>query len=131
MKKTKKQNKILPEVHILGDLQDVKNLISGVNKKKTIVIFQDGDQGSFYLEIEGKFQPILQKDLKHLAKQYRLIYFLFFPSKKNAVQVVEDVVPEVTETEVAAIPEEKKEKKEKVSAKVKKMEKEKKEKSKK
>jgi hypothetical protein len=110
MKKAKKQEKTLPEVHILGDLQDVKNLISGVNKKKTIVIFQDGEHGSFYLEIEGKFQPVLQKDLKHLAKKYRLIYFSFFPGRKNMVKVVEDVVPEVTEIEAVPIPAEKKEK---------------------
>ncbi len=83
MKKTKKQKKSLPEVHILGDLQDVKFLIEGLNKKKTIVIFHDGEQNTLYLEIEGKFQPIHTKDIKHLKKEYKLIYFSFFPSQKK------------------------------------------------
>jgi hypothetical protein len=83
MKANKKQKKALPEVHILGDLQDVKKLVSGVNKKKTIVVFKDGDEGSIYLEIEGKFQQIQLKDLKYLEKEYKLIYFSFFPSRKK------------------------------------------------
>ncbi|MCX6306460.1 MAG: hypothetical protein NT040_15970 [Bacteroidetes bacterium] len=99
----KKLIKGLPEVHILGDLKDVKKLISGVNRKKTLVIFQDGDEGSFYLEIEKKFQPILQKDINQLAKEYRLIFFSFFPSRKKA----EPVIVEPAET----VKQEKKEKK--------------------
>ncbi len=98
MKPTKKQKQALPEVHILGDLQDVKNLIKGVNKKKTLVIFRDGDNGSFYLEIEGKFQPVVQEDIALLEKEYKLIFFLFFPSRKKAETLKEEKT-EVQEAE--------------------------------
>ena len=86
----KKLIKGLPEVHILGDLKDVKKLISEVNRKKTLVIFQDGDEGAFYLEIEKKFQPISQKDINQLAKAYRLIFFSFFPSRKKVEPIIEE-----------------------------------------
>jgi hypothetical protein len=98
----------LPEVHILGDLKDVKKLISSVNRKKTLVIFQDGDEGSFHLEIEGKFQPILQSGINQLAKEYRLIFFTFFPSRKKVEPIIEEQ-PELIKPEKK----EKKEKKEK------------------
>ena len=94
----KKLIKGLPEVHILGDLKDVKKLISGVNKKKTLVIFQDGDEGSFYLEIEKKFQPILHKDINQLSKEYRLIFFSFFPSRKK-VEPINEEQPELIKPE--------------------------------
>ena len=110
MKTTKKQKKSLPEVHILGDLQDVKALISGLNKKKTIVVFLDGEQNSLYLEIEGKFQPIHEKDIKQLKKEYKLIYFSFYPSQKKSEPVME-AKPEAQEPDKPVI--DKKEKKEK------------------
>jgi|WetSurMetagenome_2_1015567.scaffolds.fasta_scaffold1159134_1 hypothetical protein len=98
MKKSKKQKQILPEVHVLGDLQDVKNLVSGVNKKKTIVVFQDKEQGSYFLEIEGEIQMILPADITELEKEYRLIFFYFFPSRKrNETLVEEKTVPEEPE----------------------------------
>lgn len=113
MKTKKKEKMVFPEVHILGDLQDVKRLIKGLNRKKTIVIFQDGEQGSIFLEIEGKFQSIHVKDIKYLEKEYKLIYFSFFPGRKQ-VESSMDEKPEVTESEAAVIPApEKKVKKEK------------------
>jgi len=90
MKESKKQKKNLPEVHIIGDLQDIKNLVSGVNKKKTIVVFQDGEEGSYYLEIDGKIQMILKDDITELEKEYKLIYFSFFPSRKKTEPVIEE-----------------------------------------
>ncbi len=108
----KKLIKGLPEVHILGDLKEVKKLISGVNKKKTLVIFQDGDEGSFYLEIEKKFQSILQKDINQLAKDYRLIFFSFFPSRKKVEPIIDDqpelMMPEKKEKREKGKKEEKK-----------------------
>jgi hypothetical protein len=112
MKTSKKQKKNLPEVHILGDLKDVKNLISCLNKKKTIVIFHDAEQDSFYLEIDGKFQQVLQGEFAQLEKEYKLIVFSFFPSRKKA----EPETKEKTETQEP----EKKAKKEKVAQKEKK-----------
>jgi len=108
MKKTQKL--ILPEVHILGDLEDVKILVSGINKKKVILIFQDGDQGLFYLEGKKKIKLIEQKDITKLEKKFQVIFLSFFPSRKKVVPVTEEA-PEV----MAAVPEkaEKKEKKEK------------------
>jgi hypothetical protein len=97
MKESKKRKINLPEVHILGDLEDVKNLVAGVNKKKTIVVFQDGEQGSYYLEVDGKIQMILHDDITELEKEYRLIFFSFFPGRKK----VEPVAEEQTLTEEA------------------------------
>ena len=68
MKTTKKSKKSLPQVHILGDLQDVKNLVSAVNKKKTIVLFHNGEQDLFYLEIGDEVREIRQKDISRLEK---------------------------------------------------------------
>ena len=127
MKPVKKQKKVLPEVHILGDLQDVKTLISGLNKKKTIVVFLDGEQNSLYLEIEGKFQQIHPKDIKHLEKEYKLIYFSFYPGRKKVEPLVEEKA-EVQDPDTPVVQEpEKKEKKEKGEKKEKKVNKEKKE----
>jgi hypothetical protein len=89
MKKSKKQKKTIPEVHILGDLQDIKTLVAGVNKKKTLVIFQDREEGSYYLEVDGEIQMILKEDIKELEKEYKLIFFSFFPSQKISEPVVE------------------------------------------
>ena len=89
MSNSKKDKKDLPEVHILGDLNDVKNLVSGVNKKKTIVVFKDGEEGSFYLEVNGKIQKISDNDLAELQKEYRLIHFSFFPGLKKVEELTE------------------------------------------
>ena len=126
MKPAKKQKKVLPAVHILGDLQDVKTLISGLNKKKTIVLFRDGEQDSLYLEIEGKFQQIHHKDIRQLEKEYKMIYFSFFPSRKKVEPLIEEKA-EVQDPESPGVQElEKKEKKEKGEKKEKKVKKEKK-----
>jgi hypothetical protein len=126
MKTVKKQKKVLPEVHILGDLQDVKNLISGLNKKKTLVVFHDGEQDSFYLEIDGKFQQVLQNDFAQLEKEYKLIIFSFFPSRKKVEPIAETIQKEeIPEAPLTLKPEKKEKKKtEKKSGKVKKVKKE-------
>ena len=120
MKTITKQKKTLPEVHILGDLQDVKNLIAGVNKKKSLVIFQDEEQDSFYLEIEGKFQQILQTDITLLEKEYRLIFFSFFPSRKKVEPIIEEPAETIKEEKKEKKVKEKKEKKKPKSKKKKK-----------
>ena len=87
----KKINKvILPEVHILGDLEDVKNLVSGINKKNVILIFQDGDQGLFYLTGKKKIKLIGQKDITKLEKKFQTIFLSFFPSRKKVEPVTEE-----------------------------------------
>jgi len=114
MKESKKRKINLPEVHILGDLEDVKNLVSGVNKKKTIVVFQDGEQGSYFLEIEREIQMILPDDVTELEKEYRLIFFSFFPSRKRNEPLVEEItVPEEPEKQNRIDKEEKKDKEKK------------------
>ncbi len=90
MKTTRKSKKSLPQVHILGDLQDVKNLVSAVNKKKTIVLFHNGEQDLFYLEIGDEVREIRQKDISRLEKDYKLILFSFFPSRKKVEPIKED-----------------------------------------
>jgi hypothetical protein len=118
MKKSKKMN--LPEVHILGDLEDVKNLVSGIGKKKTLVIFADAEQESFYVETKGKIKQINPKGVKRLEKSFKLIYFSYFPSKKKIQPAKGEVPPEQAaeegnNTEMA----EKKEKKNPESKKIK------------
>jgi hypothetical protein len=126
MKASKKMKQILPEVHILGDLKDLQNLLTMLNKKKTIVIFYDGEQGAFYLEIEGKFELITQNDIGQLEKEYTLVTFSFFPSKKR-VEPLMEAKPEVESAEMPLTGKpEKKEKKEKKKHKVKHEKKEKK-----
>jgi hypothetical protein len=90
MKESKKQKKSIPEVHILGDLQGIKMLVAGVNKKKTLVIFQDGEEGSYYLEVDGEIQMILKDDISELEKEYKLIFFTFFPSRKKTEPPIEE-----------------------------------------
>ncbi len=114
MKTTKKQQKPVPEVHILGDLQDVGNLIKVLNKKNVIVVFKDEEQGTFHLEIEGKIRQIVNEDTALLEKEYRLIYFSFFPSRKRVEPVTEEKIAEIIpEKKVKKEKKETKEKKEK------------------
>ncbi len=111
------QKLILPEVHILGDLEDVKNLVSGINKKKVILIFQDGDQGLFYLAGKKKIKLIEQKDITKLEKKFQVIFLSFFPSRKKVEPMTEEKIEEPVP---APEKEEKKKKKEKTSEKGKK-----------
>ncbi|MEI7983104.1 MAG: hypothetical protein WCI71_15750 [Bacteroidota bacterium] len=91
MKTRKKLKKILPEVQIIGDLEDVKNLISAVNKKRAVVIFHDGEQGLNYAEIDGEIQVVLQDELLLLETDYRLIFFDFFPGRKRTRPPAEEM----------------------------------------
>jgi len=116
MKKEKKMN--LPEVHILGDLKDVKNLITSIEKKKSLVIFVNGEQESFYVETDGKIELISQKGIKRLEKKFKLVLFSFFPSRKKIESAlnegVEAPAPElIKEEKVNTKKPSKKEKKEK------------------
>jgi len=121
MKKDKIKKRNLPDLHILGDLQDVKNLVSTLNKKKTIGVFKDAEEGSFHLEINGKVQQILKDDITELEKDYRLIFFSFFPSRKKVEPLAEEQ-PDIQEPEKEEKQDKdmKKEKKEKKSNKGKK-----------
>ncbi len=112
MKSIRKSKKNLPQVHILGDLQDVKNLVSAVNKKRTIVLFHDGEQDLFYLEIDDEIREIRQKDISRLEKDYKLIIFSFFPSRKNVQQLKEEEpVAKETDKREIDVPEKGKKKK--------------------
>jgi hypothetical protein len=108
MKKMKKVN--LPEVHILGDLEDVKKLVAGISRKNVILMFQDSDQGLFYLVGKKKIKLIEQKDITKLEKKFQVIFLSFFPSRKKVEPVIEE-----TPAEPVSAPEkeEKKKKKEK------------------
>ena len=121
MKKTQKL--IFPEVHILGDLEDVNNLVFGINRKKVVLVFQDGDQGLFYLVGKKKNKLIEQKEIAKLEKKFDVIFFSFFPSRKKVVPVTEE---KPVEPVPAAEKKEKKKKKEEKPEKVKKDKKDKK-----
>jgi len=105
-------------VHIIGDLEDAKILVSSINKKKTIIVFKDGEQGTFFSETKGEINPIAQEEIAIMEKDSRLIFFSFFPSQKKVIPVIE-------ETPVVQEPE-KEEKKDEESKKEKKVKKEKK-----
>lgn len=98
MKAIKKQKKYFPEVNILGDLEDAKNLVSCINKKKTSIIFKDGEQGTFYSVIKGEINPIDKEKITNLEKDHRLIFFSFFPSQKKIVPLM-DETPVIQEPE--------------------------------
>ena len=114
---------ILPEVHILGDQEDVNNLFSGIARKNVVLIFQDGDQGLFYLKGKKKFKLIGQKEMTKMEKKFQLLIVSFFPSRKKVEPLTEEmsVVP-------VAVPDKAAEKPEKIDKNDKKPKKEKKDK---
>ena len=91
--KPNKQPKIdLAEVKINGDLKDIKKLISSIKKKKTLLIFKDVDQGSYYSMIENKIKAIKADDLTRLEKKHQLVTLSFFPGKKKMKPIDTDKV---------------------------------------
>lgn len=80
--KKKKQKKSVPAVHILGDLGAVKNLVEIVSKKKSVVIFRHGTTGTCYADIEKVMVEYTKTDIAVLEKDFRVIYFDFFPVEK-------------------------------------------------
>lgn len=96
----------MPEVHILGDVEDVLALVKGLNKKNVIVVFKNEDQGTFHLEMKGKIEEILPDDITMLEKEFKIVYFSFFPGRKRVIAQVE---PELN-APVLADPEGKKKK---------------------
>lgn len=106
MKKEKKPRHVMPEVHILGDVEDVLALVKGLNKKNVIVVFKNEDQGTFHLEMKGKIEEILPDDITMLEKEFKIVYFSFFPGRKRVIAQVE---PELN-APVLADPEGKKKK---------------------
>ncbi len=116
MKAAKKQKKLLPEVHILGDVADVQNLIRGLNKKNVIVVFRDEEQSTVHLEIDGKIDQILPDDIAILEKEYKVIYFSYFPSRKRVAVIEvkpEEAIPVKKVKKVKKVQKVKKEKKKK------------------
>ena len=86
----KKQKKTTPKVQILGDLEDVKKLVDLVNKKKSIVLFRNSDDGICYADIERIMVEYTTTDIKRLEKDFRIIYFDFLPEKKTIKPVAEE-----------------------------------------
>jgi len=100
MKNKKKHNKSVPDVHIQGDLEDVKKLVEVVSKKKSVVIFRNGNDGTCYADIEKIMVEYSKTDLTRLEKDFRIIYFDFFPVKKTEnTEPVEKPVPVKTKTD--------------------------------
>lgn len=85
MKNKKKYKKSLPGVHIQGDLEDVKKLVEVVSKKKSVVIFRNGNDGTCYADIEKIMVEYSKTDITRLEKDFRIIYFDFFPESKPVV----------------------------------------------
>jgi len=119
-----KNKKGLPEVSIHGDLRDVKKLVSGVGKKKSLVVFRDSEHDLYYLESKGKVKEIEKEDLKKLEKKLRLIIFQFFPSAKQAEKEHEETTVVAADKPVEEEKPVKGKKKEKKEGKVKKVKKE-------
>jgi hypothetical protein len=83
MKTDKKKTTFIPDVHILGDLKDVRKLIKLANKKKNLVIYRNGETGTQYANSGKKMLECSDKDIAKLSKDHRLIYFDFFPGSKE------------------------------------------------
>jgi len=98
MKSKKKAPLVAPEVHILGDMDDVMTLIRILNKKKTVVIFRDPVAGAHYAEIDGDVELFPPEMIASLEKEYRFVYFDFFPARKKS--------PEEEPAAIEALPEE-------------------------
>ena len=109
MSSEKKEKRIVADVHVLGDLKDVAKLVDLVNRKKTLVIFRNGEDGSLYAEVDRSIIQYAAEDVEKLKKNYRIIYFDFFPSQKKPVIAKAKVEKPVIEKK-----KEKKGKKEKV-----------------
>jgi hypothetical protein len=124
MKTNKKHKKILPEVHIFGDLQDARKLVTDFSKKKTKVVFRDGDLGKFYSGIKKDVNEILQDEIHKMEKDHRLIFVSFFPGQKKAEPLTEEKTdlhePEMEESNNEGNMKAKNGKKEKKNTKVKK-----------
>jgi hypothetical protein len=104
MKKEKKSVAQLPEVQIMGDLEDVSTLLKAISKKRGLVLFRDAEKNISHAEVEGSIQEISEDEIKVLQKDFRFIYFDFFPGKKKVAIVDAPVEEPVT----AAAPEVKK-----------------------
>jgi hypothetical protein len=122
MKKNKKQQPTVPMVHVMGDLQDVKKLVRLVNKKKTLVIFRNGEDATLYAEVEDEMMQFAQADITRLQKIYRIIYFDFFPGgKKGAeIQIKGEIDEKIPSQEDKSVVNEKAEKKKEIKEKKKK-----------
>ena len=83
MSSEKKEKKSVADVHVLGDLKDVAKLVDLVNRKKTLVIFRNGEDGSLYAEVDRSIIRYASEDVDKLKKNYRIVYFDFFPSQKK------------------------------------------------
>ena len=92
MKSKAKQKTSLPEVHILGDLKSVEHLIKSLNKKKTFVLFRDGDTDSCFTDIDGKIREVSNKKIAKLVKNERVIFMDFFSGGKKSEPVVEEII---------------------------------------
>ncbi len=115
MKIGKKQKLPLPEVQIHGDLEDVRNLVKSVSKKKTIVIFRDAEKGQHYAEVKGEIQQFPVDLISNMSSDYRFIYFDFYPEKKRPAPAGEqeksnepDPSPEIVSSTVPDVKEKKK-----------------------
>ena len=114
MSSEKKEKKMIAEVHVLGDLKDVAKLVDLVNRKKTLVIFRNGEDGALYAEVERSIIRYSYEDVAKFKKEYKIIYFDFFPSQKKTEVAKEKV--EKPEGEKNKEKKEKKGKKEKVKS---------------
>jgi hypothetical protein len=92
MKSKSKQQTNLPEVHILGDLKSVEYLIKTLNKKKTFVLFRDGDTGACFTEIDGKIRELSDKKVAKLIKNERVVFLDFFSGGKKSEPIAEELI---------------------------------------
>ena len=102
-----KETVVTPDLHIHGDLADASSLIAQLSRKKTVIVYRNGEDGSLFTS--GKKEPVKRsaEELTEMNKSQRLLYADFFPSRKK-------VIPAATETpEIPALEEEKKKVKEK------------------
>jgi hypothetical protein len=114
MKNRKKVKRTYPEVQVLGDLHDIKKLVKAINKKDTLVIFRNAETVGFHARVENEMVQYAEEDITRLAKDYRIVYFDFYPGRKPVIAAEPGIRKSQKEIEGKQEKKEKKEKKEKI-----------------
>lgn len=84
--KSTKINKIAPEIRVLGNLKEAVKIAELFIKKKTVVIFRNSKDGSFFTEVKGEI-------VKYIVESN--------PSEKKAAKtIIIDYTPERVKTSV-------------------------------
>ncbi len=97
----KKQKIIIPDVHVRGNLQDARNFISFLGKKKSMIILKEEGNETYFSQKKRKIKQIGQEEIDILQKDHKLIFVSFLPDQKPE----ESIAAEVKEVREEVLPE--------------------------